>query len=117
MDSCWIEDFYGFSKKQWEDFNYKLTDGETLNEVQARNIAALEVVLEQYEGKHIVVGSHGTALSTIVNYYQPEFGFDGFESIRTLMPWIVCFEFEGKTCVKIEHFNLFEGNSGVIYEI
>lgn len=25
VDSCWIEDFTSFSKKQWEDFTYKLS--------------------------------------------------------------------------------------------
>lgn len=117
VDSCWIEDFYGFSKRQWEDFDYKLADGETLHEVQKRNIAALEKVLEQYKGKRVVVGSHGTALSTIINYYQPDFGLDGFESIRTLMPWIVRFDFEGKKCRKIEQYNLFEKKTAVLYEI
>jgi len=43
----WIEDFNGFSKKQWEDFTYKLPDGESLEEVQNRNIVALDRVLEK----------------------------------------------------------------------
>ena len=40
VDSCWIEDFSAFCKAQWADFDYKLTDGESLREVQTRNIAA-----------------------------------------------------------------------------
>ncbi|WP_277935312.1 hypothetical protein [Parablautia muri] len=32
----WIEDFNGFCKKQWEDFNFKLSKGESLLEVQRR---------------------------------------------------------------------------------
>lgn len=34
----WIDDFNGFTKKQWSDFLYKLEDGECLKEVQDRNI-------------------------------------------------------------------------------
>lgn len=109
IDSCWIEDFHSFSKRQWEDFDYKLQDGETLREVQNRNIAALENVVKKYENKNIVIGSHGTALSTIINYYQPSFQFADFEKIKSLMPWIVCFTFDGVQCVQIEQFNLFEG--------
>lgn len=108
VDSCWIEDFYSFSKKQWEDFDYKLSDGECLREVQERNIAALKKVLKRCEGKNIVVGSHGTALSTIVNYYDASFGFEQFEAIRALMPWVVHFQFVGEKCVGIEQINLFE---------
>ena len=33
IDSEWIEDFNAFSKAQWKDFNYKLSDGESLGEV------------------------------------------------------------------------------------
>ena len=108
IDSGWIEDFNGFCKKQWEDFTYKLSDGECLLEVQGRNIAALNRVLMEHAGKTIVVGSHGTALSTIVNYYDNSFGHAEFEKIRGLMPWVVEFRFEELACVGIKQYNLFE---------
>jgi len=108
IDSVWIEDFNGFCKKQWEDFTYKLSDGESLSEVQERNISALNQVLNDYAGKTIVVGSHGTALSTIVNYYDNSFGYAEFEKIRGLMPWVVEFTFDGQKCVGINQYNLFE---------
>jgi len=108
IDSVWIEDFNGFCQKQWEDFNYKLSDGESLLEVQKRNIAALHKVLTEYVGKTIVVGSHGTALSTIINYYDKNFGHAEFEKIRGLMPWVVEFAFEGLDCIGIKQYNLFE---------
>ena len=38
VDSVWIEDFVAFSKAQWDDFDYKLSDGESLNEVQVRKV-------------------------------------------------------------------------------
>jgi len=107
VDSDWIEDFYEFTKRQWEDFDYKLSDGETLNEVQGRNITALKQVLSEYEEYNIVIGTHGTALSTIINYYDSTFGFAEFDRIRTLMPWIVHFEFEEDKCMKIEKINVF----------
>lgn len=94
IDSVWIDDFHAFSVKQWEDFTYKLTDGECLQEVQDRNIAALKKVTEKYKGKNIIVGSHGTALSTIINYYYPSFRFDDFQRIKSKMPWIVEFTFD-----------------------
>ncbi len=34
VDSGWIEDFEGFTRRQWADFSYKLSDGESLGEVQ-----------------------------------------------------------------------------------
>lgn len=67
VDSIWIEDFTAFCMKQWNDFSYKLSDGEALREVQERNIIALKNIIEKYPNKNIVIGSHGTAMSTIIN--------------------------------------------------
>lgn len=108
VDSCWIEDFTSFCKVQWTDFDFKLSDGETLREVQTRNIAALNRLLRAYRDKTIVVGSHGTALSTIIHFYDKRFGYDDFERIKGLMPWIVRFTFEDDICTEIQSFNLFE---------
>ena len=108
VESGWIEDFEDFCRRQWEDFSYKRFDGESLEEVQRRNVQALNKVLEDYPEKTIVVGSHGTALSTIINFYDPGFGYEEFQRIRNLMPWIVIFRFEGKTCMEIQEYDVFE---------
>ncbi|MDF2941448.1 MAG: Phosphoglycerate mutase [Herbinix sp.] len=107
VDSDWIEDFNAFSLKQWSDFDYKLSDGECLREVQKRNIKALNKVLAEYENKNIVIGSHGTALSTIINYYDDTYGYKEFDEIKLLMPWIVKFTFDSDQCVGIEKINVF----------
>ena len=108
IDSVWIEDFNAFCRQQWEDFDYKLSDGESLTEVQERNIAAIKLVLKEHNGKNIVVGSHGTALSTIINFYDQSFGHEQFNEIKKLMPWIVQFDFEDEECVAIRKYNVFE---------
>lgn len=107
VDNCWIEDFDGFCKNQWNDFNYKLIDGETLKEVQNRNINALNKILKEYENKNIVIGSHGTALSMIINYYDKSFNYENFKKIKSLMPWIVSFTFHEDKCLSIEQYNIF----------
>ncbi|WMC92539.1 histidine phosphatase family protein [Kineothrix sp. MB12-C1] len=107
IDSVWIDDFTAFCQRQWIDFDYKLTDGETLREVQARNINALKWVLKEYRNKNIVVGSHGTALSTIINYYDASFGYSSFNNIKGLMPWIVKFTFEEDSLQSIEILDVF----------
>lgn len=64
-------------------------------------------VLKDFKNKNIVIGSHGTALSTIINYYDKSFGYENFEKIRTLMPWIVKFTFQDTNCNGIQKYNLF----------
>ena len=91
----WVDNFTDFSKKQWNDFHYKLNEGESLQEVQSRNINALKRILTDYEGKNIVIGTHGTALSTIINYFNPSFGYTDFWNIVDKMPYILHFRFNG----------------------
>ena len=111
VDSVWIDDFDAFTHNQWVDFNYKLTDGETLSEVQKRNISALQEVIEHHRGKTVVIGSHGTALSTVINYFVPQFGIEEFIRIKSIMPWIVRFSFMENDCVQIEEYDLFSDAS------
>ncbi len=103
----WIADFQDYSRRQWEDFDYKLPGGESLREVQARNLSALKSVLSQYQGKNVVIGSHGTALSTIVHHYDPSFGYEGFVSIKDLMPWVVELTFDGQQYLNWKQYDLF----------
>ncbi len=90
----WIEDFSGFSQKQWHDFSYKLEGGESLQEVQGRNITDLEKLLRQHPNQTLVIGTHGTALSTILNYYDSKFDLEAFNRIKHVFPWIVKIQFE-----------------------
>lgn len=111
VDSGWIEDFEGFARRQWEDFSYKLSDGESLGEVQGRMEASLEKILAEYEGGRVAIGSHGTALSVLVHTLRPGFGYEGFSRIRGLMPWAVHFSFQGTDCTGVEETNLFTGET------
>lgn len=108
VDSVWIEAFEEFSRKQWQDFHFKYADGESLAEVQKRNIDALNLILREDAGKNIVIGSHGTALSTIINFYDNTFGYAEFEQIKSSMPWIVRFSFQDKECLDIQTYDLFK---------
>ncbi|MFA9413855.1 MULTISPECIES: histidine phosphatase family protein [unclassified Streptococcus] len=112
IDDVWIEDFKTFTANQWQDFAYKHSDsGESLAEVQHRTIAALTVLLENSRAEQLIVSSHGTAISTMLNYYNPKFGLADFERIKTLMPFVVELVFDNLTPLSITLYNLFTGES------
>ena len=67
----------------------------------------LRRVLRECPDASVAVGTHGTALSTLLNAYDPGFGHADFERIKTLMPWAVHFTFFGEECAGIEEINLF----------
>ena len=96
------DNFFEYIEKQWADFDYHIKDGESLREVQERNIRALELILAEHEGENIAIATHGTALSTILNYYYPEFDFGCFKKIVDFMPFVIRLDFECKTCLNAQ---------------
>lgn len=93
---------HGMFEKRWADHDYHEEDGESINMVQKRNIAALMEILAGNKGKRIVIGTHGTALSTILNYYQPEFGCRDFLRLIDWMPYIIELDFDGNKLLSIK---------------
>ncbi len=98
----WVEDFVGFAKKQWSDFSFKLPGGESPGEVQVRNVAAVLKMAAENPGTSIVIGTHGTAVSTIINYFNPAFGFADFYSIIDKTSYILRCVFQGQVLPSIE---------------
>lgn len=94
-------------RKRWADFDWHEPGGESLRSVQERNIAALTEILAREQGKTLVIGTHGTALSTILNYYDPGYDCDSFLRIIDWMPFIVELDFDGTRFLsKTEHVHV-----------
>lgn len=98
---------HGMFRKRWADHDHHEEGGESLRMVQERNIAALQDILRANEGKNIVIGTHGTALSTILHYYDNSYNCDSFLRIIDWMPYIIELDFEGVEPVgKKEHLHI-----------
>ena len=69
-------------RRRWADFDWHEPGGESLRSVQERN-------------RTVVIGTHGTALSTILNYYDPSWNCDSFLRIIDWMPFVVELDFDG----------------------
>ncbi|MCL2351698.1 MAG: histidine phosphatase family protein [Firmicutes bacterium] len=69
-------------ERRWSDFGFHEEGGESLGSVRKRNAEALNDALRMCAGKNIVIGTHGTALSAILNYCDDSFGCEGFKRIR-----------------------------------
>lgn len=94
-------------EKRWSDMDYHEEGGESLRMVQKRNIAALQEILADNPGQTIIIGTHGTALSTILNYYHPEFGCSDFLRIIDWMPYVIELDFEGDRFIsQTEHCHI-----------
>lgn len=80
-------------RQRWAHFDFHEENGESLNMVQKRNIEAVDEILRKHKDEKIVIGTHETALSTILNYFDPTFGCDDFLKIIDLMPYVIRLDF------------------------
>lgn len=101
----WVEDFNDFAQQQWNDFDFALPGGESLNAVMARGGEAIGRLLN-HSAETTVVGTHGTALCAMLHRFSPAFGYEDFKRIQNVMPWIVRCTFQGDRLVHMEEMPL-----------
>lgn len=99
---------FGIFQKRWNDFDYHEDGGESLNMVQKRNIEALLEILNNHKDENLIIGTHGTALSTILNYFEPAFCCDDFLRIIDYMPYIIRLDFDGTNYIGKEELLIVE---------
>lgn len=104
ITSGYIKDFYFFTKSQWEDFEYCLHQGESLNEVKMRGITAVRMLLSKYKGENMVISTHGTILAAMINYYDSNCDYNFWLNLK--MPDVYKLIFEGKELMSIEHIEI-----------
>lgn len=95
-------------RRRWADMSFCEPDGECLQSVMDRNIAAINDILDAHEGQNIIVGTHGTALSTILHYYDNSYGLEGFLRMINFMPYIIRLGFNGRELVEKEELLIVE---------
>ena len=61
----WSELPSDFGEKQFEDFDYKLEKGESINEVILREENALTEILKIHKGEKVLIVGHSTALASL----------------------------------------------------
>lgn len=94
--------YHEMYQKRWKNHSYHEDGGESIQMVQNRNISALQEILSNNQEKNIVIGIHGTALSSILNYYNSDFGCENFLRIIDWMPYIIELDFEENTFLGLQ---------------
>lgn len=76
----WDELPKDFGKKQFDDFNYKLPNGESINEVMDREYNSLINILNNYHDKKILIVGHATALTSLFSKWCEIDETNGYKS-------------------------------------
>lgn len=63
----WDELPKDFGKRQFNDFNYKMPNGESINEVIGREYHSLTNILNNYHDKKVLIVGHATALAALLS--------------------------------------------------
>ena len=110
--NAWLpsDEYFPVIEKKWADFSHRNSGAESFDELQKRNIAALDCVLARYAGKNIAIGTHGAALSTIINYYDNAYGYQDFMAMVHKTPWIVKMTFDKNEFAEMEKIDLLPQN-------
>ena len=101
-------------QKHRADHNYHEEGGESIAMVQKHKMEALNEILSDNADKEVVLGTHGTALRSILNFYDKSFSCEDLLRIIDWMLYIIELDFEGDKLVgKHEHCYVekdFKGN-------
>ncbi len=85
--------FVDAKRKVYDYPDFSFPEGESSSQAAARAVQVLLSLLVQYEGKTLVIGTHGDIMTLMLHAFDPKYGFEFWKS--TTMPDIYGVHFEG----------------------
>ena len=108
----WDELPDGFEEKQFNDFNFKVKNGECLNEVRERMLNGLNLLLNHCDCEKILVVSHATCITAMLTTwcdikYGESIKFKDKIIMNSSWKYLDCFklEFDDNELVDITNLN------------
>ena len=86
-------------KTSFKDIDFHLKDGESIRDVQNRAIPVIKSLLNNYQGKTIIIGTHGNVMTIIMNYFDKSYGYEFWKN--TSKPDIYKLEFSGENLLSV----------------
>ena len=83
--SLWADseaDFMEQMRKKWEDFHFAPPGGESNAECQLRIVDAIGGIIRRHPGRTLLVSSHGSAISLLLNSIHSSFNFKGWMRMK-----------------------------------
>lgn len=110
--NSWDELPSGFEEKQFKDFNFKVGDGESLNEVRERMLTGLNLLLHHTDCEKILVVSHATCIAAMLSTwcsinYGENYKYNDKIILDHHWNYLECFklEFEKDELIDISNLN------------
>jgi 2,3-bisphosphoglycerate-dependent phosphoglycerate mutase len=93
-------EFKAAKKQVYDNFDFAYPGGESSNQAQQRAVEVLKSIMNTYNGKKIVIGTHGDIMTLMLNYFDKDYGYDFWSS--STMPDIYRTEFMGEVLERVE---------------
>ncbi|QXE03228.1 histidine phosphatase family protein [Terribacillus sp. DMT04] len=84
----------------FNDASYALEGGESNADCQKRAVNVLLELLDKFQGKKVVIGTHGAVMTLMLGYFDSCYGLDFLHS--TSKPDIYKMEFMGRELVNVQ---------------
>lgn len=94
-----VEDFEWAVKKVWDDPSFSWEGGESNQSAQTRGVHATIQLLNRFEGKRIVIGTHGNIMVLIMNFFEKKYNYDFWKELS--MPDIYKLEFDKEKLISV----------------
>ncbi|MGE6755073.1 histidine phosphatase family protein [Rossellomorea sp. NPDC071047] len=78
----------------WEDPAFSLEGGESNLTAQKRGVQGIFKIIEEYNGKNVVIGTHGNIMVLIMSYFDPQYDIRFWRRLE--MPDVYCLTFDDK---------------------
>jgi 2,3-bisphosphoglycerate-dependent phosphoglycerate mutase len=94
------KELFPLLKKSFSEPNFTLMGGESNTDCQNRAIKVLKELLNTYQGRKVVVGTHGAVMALMMSYYNSKYDLDFL--LHTTKPDIYRMEFNHQELVDVK---------------
>lgn len=76
------EDFLKEVERTYDDHDYKLEGGESINDAKKRALPYIKGILEDHDGESIILGSHGNIMTIILNAFDETYDYKFWSQLK-----------------------------------
>lgn len=95
-----VSNFNDAMQNVWEDWSFAYEGGESNDVAQRRAVICMQNILKQYEGKNIVIGTHGNIMVLLMNYFNSKYDFEFWKTLH--MPDVYKLNFDKNRFISAE---------------
>ncbi len=77
-----VSNFNDAMQNVWEDWSFAYEGGESNDIAQRRAVICIQNILKKYEGKNIVIGTHGNIMVLLMNYFNSKYDLEFWKTLH-----------------------------------